>query len=58
MLRRRITTGDEQDAHTPWRHVYTRYQRAGAAKQVKVFTNQRERREARRAIQEGRYDAL
>ena len=57
-LRRRIRTGDEQDAHTGWRRVYTRYQRAGAAKMVKRATNQRERNESRQAIREERYDLL
>jgi len=58
MLRRRIITGEEQDVHTGWRRWYTRYQRAGMAREVKTKTNQRERREGRQAIREGRYDAL
>jgi hypothetical protein len=58
MLRRRIITAYEQDVHTPWRRWYTRYQRAGMAREVKTNTNQRERRDARRSIREGRYDAL
>lgn len=58
MLRRRIITGEEQDVHTSWRRWYTRYQRAGMAREVKTKTNQRERRDGRRAIREGRYDAL
>lgn len=58
MLRRRIITGDEQDVHTGWRLLYTRYRRAGATKKVKRDTNQRERHEGRQAIREGRYDAL
>jgi len=57
-LRRRIITGDEQDVHTGWRRLYTRFQRAGMARKVKRDTNQRERREGRRAISDGRYDAL
>lgn len=57
-LRRRIISGEEQDVHTPWRRLYTRYQRAGMARQVKTKTNQRERREARRAIREERNDDL
>jgi hypothetical protein len=58
MLRRRIVTGDEQDVHTGWRRWYTRYQRAGVAKEVKTATNRRERNEARQSMREGRYDAL
>lgn len=58
MLRRRIITAYEQDVHTSWRRWYTRYQRAGTAREVKTSTNQRERRDARRSIREGRYDAL
>lgn len=58
MLRRRIITGEEQDVHTGWRRWYTRYQRAGTAREVKTKTNQRERREGRQAIREERYDAL
>jgi len=58
MLRRRIITAEEQDVHTGWRRWYTRYQRAGMAREVKTSTNQRERRDARRSIREGRYDAL
>jgi hypothetical protein len=58
VLKRRIITGDEQDVHTGWRHAYTRYQRAGMAKKVKRDTNQRERREGRQALREGRLDAL
>lgn len=58
MLRRRIITAEEQDVHTSWRHWYTRYQRAGMAREVKTKTNQRERREGRRSIREGRWDAL
>jgi hypothetical protein len=58
MLRRRIITGQEQDVHTPWRHLYTCFQRPGMARKVKTSTNRRERNEGRRAIREGRYDAL
>lgn len=58
MLHRRITTGDEQDVHSKWRRLYTRYQRAGMAKKVKRDTNQRERHEGRQALREGRYDAI
>lgn len=58
MLRRRIITAEEQDVHTSWRRWYTRYQRAGMAREVKTKTNQRERREGRRSIREGRWDAL
>lgn len=57
-LRRRIITTYEQDVHTSWRRWYTRYQRAGMAREVKTATNQRERREGKQAIREGRYDAL
>lgn len=45
MIRRRIVTGEEQDVHTGWRKLYTRYYRAGVCKKAKRFTNQRERRE-------------
>jgi len=58
MLRRRIVTGEEQDVHTGWRRMYTRYRRSGNAKKGKRATNQRERNEGRRAIREGRWDAL
>jgi hypothetical protein len=58
MLRRRIVTSDEQDVHTGWRRAYTRYRRAGMTREVKTDTNRRERNEGRRAIREGRYDAL
>jgi hypothetical protein len=51
--RRAIRSWDEQDAHTGWRHVMTRYQRAGAAKKVKHYTNKRERREGRDEIRRG-----
>lgn len=57
MLRRRIVTNDEQDVHTSWRRWYTRYQRAGMAKRVKVDTNRRERNEGRQALREGRFEA-
>lgn len=58
MLKRRIISGDEQDVHTGWRRWYTRFQRAGKTRAVKRDTNQRERREGRRAISDGRYDDL
>ena len=58
MVRRRIITAYEQDVHTSWRRWYTHYQRAGMAREVKTSTNQRERRDARRSIQAGRYDEL
>lgn len=57
-LRRRIITAYEQDVHTSWRRWYTRYQRAGMARQVKTKTNRRERREARNAIRGGRDDLV
>lgn len=41
MLRRRIVTWEEQDVHTRRRRIYTRYQRAGVAREVKTCTNQR-----------------
>jgi len=45
-------TGDEQDVHTGWRHVYKYLQRKGAVARVKRFTNRRERRQARAMIKE------
>lgn len=45
--RRRIVTDDEQDVHTGWRRVYSKYRRAGAASRVKQRTNRRERREGK-----------
>jgi len=58
MLRRRITNWWEQDVHTNWRHFYTRYQRAGMAREIKTMTNRRERHEGRQALRKDRYDAL
>ena len=52
MARRRIVTGEEQDVHTGWRHLYCYTQRAGVCAAVKRRTNRRERREGRSAIWE------
>lgn len=47
---RRIVTGDEQDVHTRWRHLYCWTKRPGATKKVKRRTNRRERREGKAAV--------
>lgn len=52
MRRRRIVHWIEQDVHTRWRRLYTRYQRAGAARKDKNFTNRRERREGKAECRE------
>jgi hypothetical protein len=50
--RRRITGGDEQDVHTPWRKALCYTQRAGVTAKVKRMTRRRERREARKALRD------
>lgn len=47
MTRRRIITGEEQDAYSPWRHVLCYLQRPGAVRAIKRRTHKRERREGR-----------
>ena len=51
ILRRRIATGDEQDAYTGWRKFYCYLQRPGAVKAIKRATHRRERREGRGDIE-------
>lgn len=55
--RRRIVTDDEQDVHTGWRRVYSKYRRAGAASRVKKRTNRRERREGKAAVRAQAFEA-
>jgi hypothetical protein len=50
MTKRRITSADEQDVHTKWRHALCWTKRAGATAKVKRRTNRRERREGRDEI--------
>lgn len=52
MTRRRIVTGDEQDAYTRWRRLLIWTSRPGAVKKVKRRTHRRERREAQTEINE------
>lgn len=51
-MKRIIKDWDEQDVYTAWRRLYCWTQRAGAVKRVKKRTHRRERREAKRWIEE------
>lgn len=57
MKRRRIVTGDEQDAYTKWRKYLVYLSRPGAVKSIKRRTHKRERREAGSEISEQLKDA-
>lgn len=54
MGRRRIAGWDEEDAYTGWRKYYCYLDKAGAVRYIKRKTHRRERREAKRQIQEER----
>lgn len=47
---RRITSWEEEDVHTAWRHVLCHVSRAGVTSKIKNATNRRERREAKQEI--------
>ena len=51
-MKRIIKNGDEQDAYTIARKFYVYLSRAGAVKKIKRRTHKRERREAKRWINE------
>lgn len=52
-MRRMSRSGDERDAYSKFRSIHGYLQRAGAVKKIKKRTHRRERREARRQIDEG-----
>jgi hypothetical protein len=52
VVKRRIVSGEEQDAYTGWRHVLIYMGRPGAVKSVKRRTHKRERRESQTEIKE------
>ena len=52
MTKRFIKDGDEQDAYSKWRKIYIYLSRPGAVKKIKKSTHRRERREAKRWINE------
>jgi hypothetical protein len=47
MTRRRIVSGEEEDAYTRWRQVMGYLRRPGTVKAIKRRTHKRERREGR-----------
>ena len=47
MTKRRMINGDEYDAYTTARRVYSYLQRAGVVKAIKRRTHKRERREGK-----------
>jgi hypothetical protein len=51
-MKRIIKNGDEQDAYSKWRKIYTYLARPGAVKKIKRATHQRERREEKFWIDE------
>lgn len=51
-MKRIIKNGDEQDAYTLARKFYAYLSRAGVVKKIKRRTHKRERREAKRWINE------
>jgi hypothetical protein len=51
---RPLQTGDENDAFTRWRHLYCCLGRAGVVKATKRRYHKKERRWARRDIEEQR----
>jgi len=55
-MARAIITGEEQDAYTSWRKVLAWTQRSGAVKAVKKRTHRRERRAAKAAMEQRRWD--
>lgn len=50
--RRRIKTGDEQDAYTDWRQMYVYLSRPKVVVRIKRRTHKRERHGARLDVQE------
>jgi hypothetical protein len=55
-VRRRIVSGEEQDAYTRWRKLLCWTARPGMVKRVKRRTHRRERREGQAEIRAQRED--
>lgn len=54
-MKRPVKGWEEQNALTPWREVYCKFQRPGVAARVKRTYRRRERHNAKRDVQRERH---